>query len=279
MMSKVSQLSDMFHQLDVDSDGIFSQKDFTGVVNHPKFQVLLQDLELPKGFTIEDLYTLLNTKCDKRLTEQDFVDGMYRMIHNNVSQHQFMMQLSLMQVKAIVQQSQEETRAQIQVGMNRVLDEIGFLRAKIESSTPKADNLKKTKVLSAKSTPSHSRSQIENMFSFKEDTETLDGIPGIEASLETYVEMSRLRQPKSPESPDSEHCVGTRNRGDTPAPQVIDVPPQTRTMTRWPSAQHWAAGPSHEHIPLYTNPCTAIALRPSDSEETCSSCSDCKFLL
>jgi len=123
-MRLVQALSDVMKELDTDGDDHLSREELVLAVGHHAFHGLIGELELPKGFSIEDMFVLLDVESTGKITHQEFVDGMFRMVHNSPFQQMCMVQLQLSQVKSKIKQLHQEIRHDMNVGFTRILEEL-----------------------------------------------------------------------------------------------------------------------------------------------------------
>lgn len=83
----------------LDDEESISKQEMEKYSDEPEMQQMLLDIELPKGFSILDLYSILDEDADEALTYDEFVNGMYRLIYATDFQRICMMQLSMAKVR------------------------------------------------------------------------------------------------------------------------------------------------------------------------------------
>merc|ERR1719440_514675 len=134
-MKVVQQLSEVMFELDVNQDQWLSEHEMMNAASNENFHEMLAEIELTKGFSLADLYLMLDQDVDRQLTEHEFVDGMYRLINSDDFQRMCMTQLTMAQLKRQVSQQisqfRHETKKQIDISFLHISSEIASLRSEI----------------------------------------------------------------------------------------------------------------------------------------------------
>jgi len=101
----------------------FSEEDFLSCANQvPDLQNLMGEIDFPHGFTLQDLYVMLDHSGDNMVGESEFVSGMSQLVFGNDFQRACILQLSLHRLKKFVHY------------------EVGGLRAGLESLKQKVQH-------------------------------------------------------------------------------------------------------------------------------------------
>jgi len=79
----VEILASIMFELDADRDGQLSFDEFAAAMTNDNFNQLLRRIEIPWGFTIEDLFTLLDTSCQGNLSKAEFTNGLFHLIFSS----------------------------------------------------------------------------------------------------------------------------------------------------------------------------------------------------
>lgn len=137
-LKRVQELAQVMKLIDVDDSHYLSQAEILSAVEHPEFTELLFELELPKGFTAVDLFRILDTDFRSSVSQAQFVNGMYNILNNDASQHYIMMQLSMAQIKEMIQGVRDELQHTMRIGFQEVLSQLTE-RVQIPSVTSRAD--------------------------------------------------------------------------------------------------------------------------------------------
>jgi len=108
-LDAVGELTKMMRELDANHDGWLSLDEMGSAVDNIKFTDLMKQINLPLGFGLRDLYLMLDTDMNSKVTRKEFVDGMYRIVHCNEFQRTCLSHLSIAQVKRQIKQAHKET--------------------------------------------------------------------------------------------------------------------------------------------------------------------------
>lgn len=80
MMGKIRLMAGDIWALDHNNDGFISIEEMRGISESPAALAHFQDLKLPKGFTFDDLFDMLNLSGSEELNHTEFIDGMHRIV-------------------------------------------------------------------------------------------------------------------------------------------------------------------------------------------------------
>lgn len=133
----VSQLAELVRHLDADSDGTLTPYEFSRALQSDGLFEFLNELDMPKGLTIEDLYNLLDRNATGMLTQKEFIDGMYRIVHDDVSQQMIMLQVSLAHVKVVIKEAHDQMANHMETRFTEMRDEIQKLWVSNQTTTLK----------------------------------------------------------------------------------------------------------------------------------------------
>merc|ERR1712048_867396 len=86
-------------------------------------------MNLPKGYTIKDLFTILNRNAEDDLDGKLFTEGMFRLIFSDNFQHMIMLHQSLNEIKAEVRELHGRLTKQICSLSEQVTQQISEVRA------------------------------------------------------------------------------------------------------------------------------------------------------
>lgn len=109
-LDAVGELTRMMCELDANHDGWLSFDEMGSAIDNEKFTDMMKQINLPLGFSLRDLYLMLDTDMNSKVTRKEFVDGMYRIVHCNEFQRTCLSHLSIAQVKRQIQQVQKEMK-------------------------------------------------------------------------------------------------------------------------------------------------------------------------
>lgn len=133
-MKIAEDIADVIYELDANGDGVLSYEEFAQGDTCEKFRVHMAGLDLPPGFTLQDLFTMLDHDASQELTRDELVIGLLRLIKGTPFQHQCMQHLLLAQIRAQIINSSEETRCQVRA-------EVASLRAQLQHAKQSKDQM------------------------------------------------------------------------------------------------------------------------------------------
>jgi voltage-gated sodium channel len=113
-LDAVVQLTKMMCELDANHDGWLSLDEMGSAIDNPKFTDMMKQINLPLGFGLRDLYLMLDTDMNSKVTTKEFVEGMYRFVHCNEFQRTCLSHLSIAQVKRQINQAQKQMKQDVQ---------------------------------------------------------------------------------------------------------------------------------------------------------------------
>lgn len=95
-----------------DSDGGLDADEMTQLVceTNPELLELLQSCDLPRGFDIGDLHLIFDEEREGKVSKEEFLDGMFRLIFNNEFQRSVCILNTVAQVKAMVKDGFDEIK-------------------------------------------------------------------------------------------------------------------------------------------------------------------------
>lgn len=112
-LDAVRELTKMMYELDTNKDEWLSLQEMAHAPDNPKFVEMLQQINLPLGFSLSDLYMILDQDGNQKVTGKEFVDGMYRFVNCNDFQRLCMNHLAIAQVKRQVMQARREMNREV----------------------------------------------------------------------------------------------------------------------------------------------------------------------
>eukprot|EP00747_Dinoflagellata_sp_TGD_P047887 gnl/TRDRNA2_/TRDRNA2_145271_c0_seq2.p1 gnl/TRDRNA2_/TRDRNA2_145271_c0~~gnl/TRDRNA2_/TRDRNA2_145271_c0_seq2.p1 ORF type:complete len:569 (+),score=102.39 gnl/TRDRNA2_/TRDRNA2_145271_c0_seq2:244-1707(+) len=82
-MQHVKNLLAVMLELDDNSDGMITVKEITSPENKQALENIMNDLDLPAGWTAKDLHTMLDEAGNGVLSAAEFLEGMFRLVFAN----------------------------------------------------------------------------------------------------------------------------------------------------------------------------------------------------
>mmetsp|Transcript_23628 Transcript_23628/g.43854 ORF Transcript_23628/g.43854 Transcript_23628/m.43854 type:complete len:631 (-) Transcript_23628:30-1922(-) len=104
-----SNLADMVFSIDVNSDEKISLEELEAE-NAQELHVVLGDLGLPHGYSLEELFVMLDVDGNGDLSKLEFVQGIMRLIYCNQFQRDCLFRTAIGEVKMAVSKSEEKLR-------------------------------------------------------------------------------------------------------------------------------------------------------------------------
>jgi hypothetical protein len=108
-VEEVTALASIMFDLDEDNNQRLSREEFESGSRNPQLQSLIRGIELPIGFTFDEMFTMLDTDGDGLLTRAEFVDGIMRLIYNSDFQRDCMQNCAF----GLIKRSQRELHVEL----------------------------------------------------------------------------------------------------------------------------------------------------------------------
>jgi len=105
-----SSLADLVFTLDQDSDQKISQEELENPDNAEELHSIIGSLGLPHGYSLEELFVMLDVDGNGSLSKLEFVQGIMRLIYCDQFQRDCLFRTSIGQVKQAVAKSEERLR-------------------------------------------------------------------------------------------------------------------------------------------------------------------------
>lgn len=98
-LEKVESLVKIVAEIDESGDGVISRAELEAAQDHPEYQRMLDEIDLPPGFKGEDLHLMLDPDGNGELSPEEFINGMYQLIFCNEFQRECLTKHSINHVK------------------------------------------------------------------------------------------------------------------------------------------------------------------------------------
>jgi len=115
-------LASVMFELDGDNDGELSRAEFRAGFEHSDLNRLLRRIELPWGFTSDDLFNLLDTSCRGKLSKDQFTNGLFQLAFGSSFQRECRTSLlhanlhrTILEMKEDLYQELHRTREQVSI--------------------------------------------------------------------------------------------------------------------------------------------------------------------
>jgi len=87
-MDAVKSLACIMFDLDEDGDGQLTKQELATGLQNDAFNELLQRVDIPWGFTVDDLFSMLDTSCRGKLSKSEFTTGLFHLIFSSEFQRE-----------------------------------------------------------------------------------------------------------------------------------------------------------------------------------------------
>lgn len=146
-MDIVENIKEIVYSIDTSGDGCVSKEEILAAEDNEELKAVLEEVELPYAFSLEDLHTMLDKDGDGELSAAEFFIGMRRLVFSNDFQRECIQMHAVQQVKRKIFEVREEmqenseqmTKRLIKLLDNRteaILHAVAKVEAKIEKSRP-----------------------------------------------------------------------------------------------------------------------------------------------
>jgi len=106
-LSAVDQLTSLMFDLDIDGNCELNVSELRNVAEHPQLQELLRDIDLPAGFSVEELFDMLDLDSSGTVTRNEFIGGLFRLVFSTDFQRECLAHLRETHVKRCVLKAQK----------------------------------------------------------------------------------------------------------------------------------------------------------------------------
>jgi len=138
-MSAIEDLASVMFHLDVDGNQEISREELRAGATNPLLQQILRQIDLPAGFTIDELFLVLDTNGNGQITRNEFIGGMFRLIYSNDFQRQCISRLSEASMRQYIGSIRQEIFDRIREENGLLLKEIRRLVCPALLSSPALD--------------------------------------------------------------------------------------------------------------------------------------------
>jgi len=120
----------------------FTEEEFVSCADQlPELTNLMNEIDFPHGFTLGDLYVMLDNSGDNMVVESEFVSGMSQLVFGNEFQRACMLQLSLHRLHKLVVREITEIKAdlgRVHKRADKLEDDVKSTRDRVEQGAPSA---------------------------------------------------------------------------------------------------------------------------------------------
>lgn len=99
---RVEELIGILKQVDASSDGFITSDEMMSAKDNKDLARILDSIDLPPGFSLIDLHTMLDARGDGLVSTEAFLSGMFQLIFCNEFQSHCLSKLSIAQIKRVV---------------------------------------------------------------------------------------------------------------------------------------------------------------------------------
>jgi len=123
-MRAIQRLADTMCELDDDGNSVLSLDELRKGSGNQRLQCLLRQIDLPAGFTAEELFAMLDIDSSTVISYDEFVGGMFRLLFSNGFQRECLARLGESNVKQVILRAKEEIIGEVRKENNKLLNEV-----------------------------------------------------------------------------------------------------------------------------------------------------------
>jgi hypothetical protein len=123
-MDVVENIKEIIYSIDTSGDGCVSKDEINAAGNNEELRAILDEVELPYAFTLDDLHTLLDKDGDGELSAAEFFVGMRRLVFSNDFQRECVLVHAVQQVKRKIFEMREEMHEEFEKVTKRFLSKL-----------------------------------------------------------------------------------------------------------------------------------------------------------
>lgn len=98
-VSAIEDLASIMFELDANQDQKVSLSELQAGADNPSLTELLREIQLPFGFTVDELFLMLDEDGDGFISRNEFIGGLFRTVFSNEFQRECMLRLGQAHVK------------------------------------------------------------------------------------------------------------------------------------------------------------------------------------
>jgi len=107
-LNTLQELTKTVFSIDLDGDGQVTLMELSKGMSGENIGALLGKMDLPRGFSAEELFSMLDNEGTGLLDHRQFVRNFFRLIESSPIQRSYMMQADLNDIKTMVKQSRKD---------------------------------------------------------------------------------------------------------------------------------------------------------------------------
>lgn len=123
-MEAIEDLAELMFELDEDGNYELDVNELQRGVSNPRLHKLLRHIDLPVGFTAEELFNMLDLDGSGKISRSEFIGGIFRLIFSNDFQRQCLTILRDTQTKKLLNAVREQIIEEIRQGQQKLVQEI-----------------------------------------------------------------------------------------------------------------------------------------------------------
>jgi len=123
-MNALNELTQLMFDLDLDGSDHISKDELAAGSENPTLVKLLRDVDFPAGFTLQDLFILLDVDGSGVLGRSEFIGGIFRLLYSNEFQRQCLARLGEAQVRQCICEAKKEIILEMRHDHQRLVREL-----------------------------------------------------------------------------------------------------------------------------------------------------------
>lgn len=136
----IAEIAELMFELDEDENAEISLTELKQGSQNPVLQHLLREIDLPAGFSVEELFNMLDTDYNGIVTRTEFIGGMFRLVYSNEFQRECLARVGETYVKHCVRSMKDEIIQEMRQENDKLLHEVKQMMcsvfSKVHGSTP-----------------------------------------------------------------------------------------------------------------------------------------------
>jgi len=126
-INAINELTQLMFEMDKDKSDEISMQELVAASESPSLVRILREVDFPAGFTLQDLFQLLDTDGSGILSRNEFVGGIFRLLFSNEFQRQCLARLGEAHLRQTFLAIKEELIMEIREERHSLVYEIGQL--------------------------------------------------------------------------------------------------------------------------------------------------------
>jgi len=137
----IEDLASLMFELDSNHDQRVSLDELQAGASNPRLQQVLRQIHLPVGFTVEELFMMIDEDGDGFISRNEFIGGLFRTVFSSEFQRECMVRLGLANVRKTMCTIKDQIVAQMKVDHQELMCQMQSYLSNVGVATAPGESL------------------------------------------------------------------------------------------------------------------------------------------